>query len=151
MQAEFNSQEVEIASAVFPEERAYVSGEKHFDVGPGLLELLLGNLRASKEHAEILVYSSRYNGSGATTGRDDGLFKRDLGGPHFLRNARQFRGALGRQNLEVLSDCGARVGILARDRGRQGECRPVAGALSGIFLNHSGLIDIFTCLSDIGL
>jgi hypothetical protein len=65
LQAGFDSQEVEIASAVFPEEWEYVSGEKHdlavVDVGPALLEPLLGNLRASKEHAEIpvLVEQSR--------------------------------------------------------------------------------------------
>ena len=61
----FDSQEVEIASAVFPEEWEYVSGDRHdlavVDVGPALLEPLLGNLRASKEHAEIpvLVEQSR--------------------------------------------------------------------------------------------
>jgi DNA-binding response OmpR family regulator len=59
LQAGFDSQEVQIASAVFPEEWEYVSGDKHdlavVDVGPSLLEPLLGNLRASKEHAEIPV------------------------------------------------------------------------------------------------
>src|SRR5262249_36797484 len=59
LQAGFDSQEVEIASAVFPEEWGYVSGDRHdlavVDVGPGLLEPLLGNLRASKEHSEIPV------------------------------------------------------------------------------------------------
>lgn len=59
LQVGFDSQEVEIASAVFPEEWEYVSGERHdlavVDVGPALLEQLLGNLRASKEHAEIPV------------------------------------------------------------------------------------------------
>jgi DNA-binding response OmpR family regulator len=65
LQAGFDSQEVEVASAVFPEEWGYVSGERHdlavVDVGPALLEPLLGNLRASKEHAEIpvLVEQSR--------------------------------------------------------------------------------------------
>jgi CheY-like chemotaxis protein len=65
LQAGFDSQEVEVASAVFPEEWGYVSGERHdlalVDVGPTLLELLLGNLRASKEHSEIpvLVEQSR--------------------------------------------------------------------------------------------
>jgi DNA-binding NtrC family response regulator len=65
LQVGFNSQEVEIASAVFPEEWAYVSGAVAdlavVDVGPGLLEPLLGNLRASKELAEIpvLVEQSR--------------------------------------------------------------------------------------------
>jgi len=65
LQTGFDSQEVEIASAVFPEEWAYVSGDRHdlavVDVGPTLLEPLLGNLRASKEHAEIpvLVEQSR--------------------------------------------------------------------------------------------
>src|SRR5262245_25065260 len=65
LQAGFDSQEVEIASAVFPEEWEYVSGDKHdlavVDVGPALLEPALGNLRASKEHAEIpvLVEQSR--------------------------------------------------------------------------------------------
>ncbi len=65
LQAGFDSQEVDIASAVFPEEWEYVSGDKHdlavVDVGPALLEPLLGNLRASKQHAEIpvLVEQSR--------------------------------------------------------------------------------------------
>jgi len=65
LQAGLNPQEVEIASAVFPEEWGYVSGVTHdlavVDVGPALLEPLLGNLRASKEHAEIpvLVEQSR--------------------------------------------------------------------------------------------
>jgi CheY-like chemotaxis protein len=65
LQTGFDSQEVEIASAVFPEEWEYVSGEGHdlavVDVAPELLEPLLGNLRASKEHAEIpvLVEQSR--------------------------------------------------------------------------------------------
>jgi DNA-binding response OmpR family regulator len=65
LQISFDSQEVEIASALFPEEWEYVSGDKHdlavIDVGPALLEPLLGNLRASKEHAEIpvLVEQSR--------------------------------------------------------------------------------------------
>jgi CheY-like chemotaxis protein len=65
LQAGFNPQEVEIASAVFPEEWGYVSGVTHdlavVDVSPALLEPLLGNLRASKEHAEIpvLVEQSR--------------------------------------------------------------------------------------------
>jgi len=50
---------------MFPEEWSYVSGDRHdlavVDVGPALLEPLLGNLRASKEHAEIplLVEKSR--------------------------------------------------------------------------------------------
>jgi DNA-binding response OmpR family regulator len=65
LQAGFDSQEVDISSAVFPEEWAYVSGDRHdlamVDVGPALLEPLLGNLRASKEHAQIpvLVEQSR--------------------------------------------------------------------------------------------
>ncbi len=65
LQAAFNAQEVEITSAVFPEEWAYVRGDKHdlavIDVSPALLEPLLGNLRASKKHAEIpiLVEQSR--------------------------------------------------------------------------------------------
>ncbi len=65
LQAAFDLQEVEIICAVFPEEWGYVSGDKHdmavVDVGPTLLEPLLGNLRASKEHAEIpvLVEQSR--------------------------------------------------------------------------------------------
>jgi DNA-binding response OmpR family regulator len=65
LQAAFNSQEVEITCAMFPEEWGYVSSERHdlavVDVGPALLEPLLGNLRASKEHAEIplLVEKSR--------------------------------------------------------------------------------------------
>jgi CheY-like chemotaxis protein len=65
LQAGFDSQEVEIAGAVFPEEWEYVSGDRHdlavVDVGPALLEPLLGNLRASKEHSEIpvLVEQSR--------------------------------------------------------------------------------------------
>jgi DNA-binding response OmpR family regulator len=65
LQAGFNPQEVEIASAVFPEEWGYVSGERHdlavVDIGPALLEPLLRNLRASKEHSEVpvLVEQSR--------------------------------------------------------------------------------------------
>ena len=65
LQAGFDSREVEIASVVFPEEWEYVRGERHdlavVDVGPALLEPLLENLRASKEHAEIpvLVEQSR--------------------------------------------------------------------------------------------
>jgi len=65
LQTGFDAQEVEIASAVFPEEWGYVSGDRHdlamVDVGPALLEPLLGNLRASKEHSEIpvLVEQSR--------------------------------------------------------------------------------------------
>ncbi|HEY8461559.1 MAG TPA: response regulator [Blastocatellia bacterium] len=59
LQAGFDSQEVEISSATFPEEWGYVSGERHdlavVDVGPALLESALGNLRASKGHAEIPV------------------------------------------------------------------------------------------------
>ena len=64
-QSAFDSQEVEIVCAVFPEEWDYVSGDRHdlavVDVGPALLEPLLGNLRASREHAEIplLVEKSR--------------------------------------------------------------------------------------------
>ena len=64
-QSAFDSQEVEITCAVFPEEWGYVSGDRHdlavVDIGPTLLEPLLGNLRASKEHAEIplLVEKSR--------------------------------------------------------------------------------------------
>jgi CheY-like chemotaxis protein len=65
LQAGFDSQEIEVASAVFPEEWGYVSGDRHdiavVDVAPALLEPLLGNLRASKEHAGIpvLVEQSR--------------------------------------------------------------------------------------------
>ncbi|HEX5081071.1 MAG TPA: hypothetical protein VFY40_03430 [Blastocatellia bacterium] len=63
LQAGFDSQEVEIASAVFPEEWGYVSGERHdlavVDVGPALLEPLLGNLRGSKEHSKIPVLVER--------------------------------------------------------------------------------------------
>ena len=65
LQAAFDAHEVEIASAMFPEEWAYVSGDKHdlavIDVSPSLLEPLLGNLRASKKHSEIpvLVEQSR--------------------------------------------------------------------------------------------
>ena len=65
LKAAFDSQEVEITCAMFPEEWGYVSGDRHdlavVDVGPPLLEPLLGNLRASKEHAEIplLVEKSR--------------------------------------------------------------------------------------------
>ncbi len=61
----FDSQEAEITCAIFPEEWGYVSGDRHdlavVDVGPALLEPLLENLRASKEHAEIhlLVEKSR--------------------------------------------------------------------------------------------
>lgn len=64
-QAAFDSQQVEINCAVFPEEWSYVSGDRHdlavVDVGPTLLEPLLRNLRASKEHTEIptLVEQSR--------------------------------------------------------------------------------------------
>ena len=57
LQTAFDSQEVEVASAVFPEEWEYVRGDRHdlavVDVGPALLEPLLGNLRASREHSEI--------------------------------------------------------------------------------------------------
>ena len=65
LKAAFDSHEVEITLAMFPEEWSYVSGDRHdlavVDVGPALLEPLLGNLRASKEHAEIplLVEKSR--------------------------------------------------------------------------------------------
>ncbi|MBO0726366.1 MAG: response regulator [Blastocatellia bacterium] len=65
LQAAFDSQEVDISSAIFPEEWSYVSGDRHdlavVDVAPALLEPLLGNLRASKKHAEIpvLVEQSR--------------------------------------------------------------------------------------------
>jgi hypothetical protein len=65
LQIGFDSQDVEIASVVFPEEWEYISGNKHdlavVDVGPALLEPALGNLRASKEHGEIpvLVEQSR--------------------------------------------------------------------------------------------
>src|SRR5215813_3275080 len=65
LQAAFDSQEVEINCAMFPEEWNYVSGDRHdlavVDVGPTLLEPLLRNLRAGKEHAEIplLVDKSR--------------------------------------------------------------------------------------------
>ena len=65
LQAGFDSQEVEVASAVFPEEWEYVGGDRHdlavVDVGPALLEPLLGNLRASEGHSEIpvLVEQSR--------------------------------------------------------------------------------------------
>jgi len=65
LQAAFDSQEVETTCAMFPEEWGYVSGDRHdlavVDVGPALLEPLLGNLRASKEHTEIplLVEKSR--------------------------------------------------------------------------------------------
>jgi len=64
-QAAFDSQEVEITCAMFPEEWGYVSGDRYdlavVDVGPALLEPLLGNIRASREHAEIplLVEKSR--------------------------------------------------------------------------------------------
>jgi len=50
---------------MFPEEWGYVSGDRYdmvvVDVGPTLMEPLLGNLRACKEHAEIplLVEKSR--------------------------------------------------------------------------------------------
>lgn len=65
LQAAFDSQEVEITCAMFPDEWGYVSGDRHdlavVDVGPTLLEPLLGNIRASKEHTEIplLVEKSR--------------------------------------------------------------------------------------------
>jgi CheY-like chemotaxis protein len=64
-QSAFDPQEVEITCAVFPEVWGYVSGDRHdlavVDIGPTLLEPLLGNLRASKEHMEIplLVEKSR--------------------------------------------------------------------------------------------
>ena len=63
--AAFDSQEAEFTCAVFPEEWDYVSSDRHdlavVDVCPALLEPLLENLRASKEHAEIrlLVEKSR--------------------------------------------------------------------------------------------
>ena len=60
LQIDADSQEVEIASAVFPEEWEYVSGDKHdlavIDVGPALLEPLLGNLRASKDMRRFLCW-----------------------------------------------------------------------------------------------
>ena len=65
LQAGFDSQEVEIASILFPEEWVYLRGAgvdlAVVDVSPTLLEPLLGNLRASKEHSEIpvLVEQSR--------------------------------------------------------------------------------------------
>jgi CheY-like chemotaxis protein len=65
LKAAFDSQEVEITCAMFPEEWGYVSGDRYdmavVDVGPALLEPLLGKLRASREHAEIplLVEKSR--------------------------------------------------------------------------------------------
>jgi DNA-binding response OmpR family regulator len=64
-QAAFNSDEIEIARAVFPEEWGYVRREHHdlvvIDVGPAILEPLLSNLRANEQHAEIplLVEMSR--------------------------------------------------------------------------------------------
>jgi CheY-like chemotaxis protein len=64
-QAAFDSLQVETTCAIFPEEWSYVSGDRHdiavIDVGPTLLEPLLKNLRASKQHAEIpaLVEQSR--------------------------------------------------------------------------------------------
>jgi hypothetical protein len=63
--AAFESQEAEITSVLFPEEWGCVSGDKHdiavVDVGPNLLEPLLKNIRANKEHTEIhlLVAKSR--------------------------------------------------------------------------------------------
>src|SRR5262249_57834646 len=69
LQVGFDPQEVEVASAVFPEEWAYVSRYRQdlsvVDVGPALLEPLLGNLRASKGHSEIpvLVDQSRTGGA----------------------------------------------------------------------------------------
>src|SRR5262249_57215824 len=57
LKAAFDSHEVEITLAMFPEEWSYVSGDRHdlavVDIGPALLEPLLGNLRASKEHATL--------------------------------------------------------------------------------------------------
>jgi CheY-like chemotaxis protein len=64
-QAAFESQEAEITSVVFPEEWKFVKDDRHdlavIDVGPSMLEPLLKNIRASKEHAEIhlLVEKSR--------------------------------------------------------------------------------------------
>ncbi len=63
--AAFDSQVAEFTCAVFPEEWDHVSNDRHdlavVDVGPALLEPLLENLRASKEHAGIhlLVEKSR--------------------------------------------------------------------------------------------
>ena len=63
--AAFESQEAEITSVLFPEEWGCVSSDRHdlavVDVSPTLLEPLLKNIRASKEHAEIhlLVEKSR--------------------------------------------------------------------------------------------
>jgi len=65
LQAAFDSHEVEITCAMFPEEWGYVSETRHdlaiVDVGPDLLEPLLGIIRANREHAEIplLVEKSR--------------------------------------------------------------------------------------------
>jgi CheY-like chemotaxis protein len=65
LRSAFYSREVEITCAMFPEEWGYVSGDRYdivvVDVGPALLEPLLGNLRACEEHAEIplLVEKSR--------------------------------------------------------------------------------------------
>jgi CheY-like chemotaxis protein len=64
-QSAFNSLEVEVTGAVFPEEWGYIKGDRHdiavIDVGPALIEPLLSNLRANEQHAEIplLVEMSR--------------------------------------------------------------------------------------------
>lgn len=64
-QSAFDSLEVEVTGAVFPEDWGYIKGDRHdlaiIDVGPALLESLLSNLRANEQHAEIplLVEMSR--------------------------------------------------------------------------------------------
>jgi DNA-binding response OmpR family regulator len=65
LQAVFNPNEAEIASAAYPEEWGYVAAGKYdlalIDVGPELLESLLKTIRANSGHAEIplLVENSR--------------------------------------------------------------------------------------------
>ena len=62
LQAGFDSQEVEIASAVFPEEWEYISGDKHDlagDVSPALLEPLLGNLAPARNMRRFLRWWNR--------------------------------------------------------------------------------------------
>src|SRR5262249_19214791 len=58
-QATFDPREAEISCVLFPEEWGYARGDRHdlavVDVGPTLLETVLKNLRASKQHADIPV------------------------------------------------------------------------------------------------
>src|SRR5262249_49489917 len=60
----------EISCVLFPEEWGYVKGDRHdlavVDVGSTLLETVLKNLRASKQHAEIPVLVEIGRASAAT-------------------------------------------------------------------------------------